>query len=64
MIGAEAQNILLLLSQHELIPYEQWDQQNAEVMTTSAWDYEAVPKEHKMVLLPEHVITQAQECSY
>jgi len=47
MIGAEAQNVLLLLSQHELIPYEQWDQQDAEVMTTSAWDNEAVPKEHK-----------------
>ena len=47
MIGAEAQNILLLLSQHELIPYEQWDQQDAEVMTISAWDNKAVPKEHK-----------------
>ena len=47
MIRAEAQNILLLLSQHELIPYEQWDQQDAEVMTTSAWDNKAAPKEHK-----------------
>jgi hypothetical protein len=47
MISAEAQKVMLLLCQQELIPYEQRDWQDAGVMITSAWNNEAVPKEHK-----------------